>query len=246
LPSGADRRRSVWFLGGNPVARSGRSANHGQKFLLEHGKISEDDARHLADLPETREALSCGFSFEETLGWSVKSFVNLCYDLFRWEEELRLPGGRSAARALPAESRRTRWSSRAWVSSGRPACRGRARRRGLRRGSRAAADARYLGPRRAQAARRVSARTDGRRGDRRLGRRERPTTALRLVCPAFSRFRAHRRHRLRQRISTQDRRSPSTRTSPNRPPRGARRALPPPAPDEFTLPAREGRGKLST
>ena len=88
LESG-NRRRTVWFLGGNPVAVvSGDPQDHLAQFLLEHGKISEDDARRIADLPETREALgSADFLPKETLNWGVKSrFVNLCYDLFRWED----------------------------------------------------------------------------------------------------------------------------------------------------------------
>lgn len=88
LESG-NRRRTVWFLGGNPVAVvSDDAQDHLAQFLLEHGKISDDDARRLADLPETREALgSADFLPKETLNWGVKSrFVNLCYDLFRWEE----------------------------------------------------------------------------------------------------------------------------------------------------------------
>jgi hypothetical protein len=84
-----ERRRTVWFLGGNPVAVvSHDPAEHLGRFLLEHGKISEDEARRLADLPETREALgTADFLPKETLNWGVKSrFVNLCYDLFRWED----------------------------------------------------------------------------------------------------------------------------------------------------------------
>ena len=83
-----NRRRSVWFLGGNPVAVvSADPQDHLAQFLLEHGKIGDEDARRLADLPETREALG-GTTFlpKDTLNWGVKSrFVNLCYDLFRWE-----------------------------------------------------------------------------------------------------------------------------------------------------------------
>ena len=83
------RRRTVWFLGGNPVAVvSDDPQDHLAQFLLEHGKISGDDARRLSDLPETREALgSAALLPKETLNWGVKSrFVSLCYDLFRWEE----------------------------------------------------------------------------------------------------------------------------------------------------------------
>jgi len=82
-------RRTVWFLGGNPVAVvSDDPQDHLAQFLLEHGKIGDDDARRLADLPETREALgNADFLPRETLNWGVKSrFVNLCYDLFRWVE----------------------------------------------------------------------------------------------------------------------------------------------------------------
>jgi len=88
LESG-NRRRTVWFLGGNPVAVvSDDPRDHLSQFLLEHGKISDDDARRIADLPETREALgSTDVLPKETLNWGVKSrFVNLCYDLFRWED----------------------------------------------------------------------------------------------------------------------------------------------------------------
>ncbi len=88
LESG-DRRRTVWFLGGNPVAVvSPDPQDHLAQFLLEHGKISDDDARRLAELPETREALGgADYLPKETLNWGVKSrFVNICYDLFRWEE----------------------------------------------------------------------------------------------------------------------------------------------------------------
>lgn len=88
LESG-NRRRSVWFLGGNPVAVvSNDPQDHLAQYLLEHGKISDDDARRLSDLPETREALAgADFLPKETLNWGVKSrFVNLCYDLFRWED----------------------------------------------------------------------------------------------------------------------------------------------------------------
>jgi len=88
LESG-NRRRSVWFLGGNPVAVvSDDPQDHLAQFLLEHGKISDDEARRLADLPETRETLGgVDFLEKDTLNWGVKSrFVNLCYDLFRWEE----------------------------------------------------------------------------------------------------------------------------------------------------------------
>ncbi len=88
LESG-NRRRSVWFLGGNPVAVvSNDPQDHLAQFLLEHGKIGAEDARRLADLPETREALvGADFLPKETLNWGVKSrFVSLCYDLFRWEE----------------------------------------------------------------------------------------------------------------------------------------------------------------
>lgn len=88
LESG-NRRRSVWFLGGNPVAVvSDDPQDHLSQFLLEHGKISDEDARRIADLPETREALgSTDVLPKETLNWGVKSrFVNLCYDLFRWED----------------------------------------------------------------------------------------------------------------------------------------------------------------
>jgi len=84
-----ERHRTVWFLGGNPVAVvSHDPAEHLARFLLEHGKIGEDEARRLADLPETREALgTADFLPKETLNWGVKSrFVNLCYDLFRWED----------------------------------------------------------------------------------------------------------------------------------------------------------------
>jgi hypothetical protein len=88
LESG-NRRRTVWFLGGNPVAVvSADPQDHLAQFLLEHGKISDDDARRIANLPETREALgSVDILPKETLNWGVKSrFVNLCYDLFRWED----------------------------------------------------------------------------------------------------------------------------------------------------------------
>ena len=88
LESG-NRRRTVWFLGGNPVAVvSDDPQDHLAQFLLEHGKISDDDARRIADLPETREALGGSDILpKETLNWGVKSrFVNLCYDLFRWED----------------------------------------------------------------------------------------------------------------------------------------------------------------
>ena len=83
------RRRSVWFLGGNPVAVvSGDPEDHLAHFLLEQGRISPDDARRLAELPETREALGgADFLAKDALTWGVKyRFVNLCYDLFRWEE----------------------------------------------------------------------------------------------------------------------------------------------------------------
>jgi hypothetical protein len=82
------RRRTVWFLGGNPVAvASDDRQDHLAQFLLEHGKIGEEEAHRLADLPETREALATAdFIPKDTLNWGVKSrFVNLCYDLFRWE-----------------------------------------------------------------------------------------------------------------------------------------------------------------
>ena len=88
LESG-NRRRTVWFLGGNPVAVvSDDPQDHLSQFLLEHGKISDEIARRIADLPETREALgSTDFLPKETLNWGVKSrFVKLCYDLFRWED----------------------------------------------------------------------------------------------------------------------------------------------------------------
>ncbi len=84
-----NRRRTVWFLGGNPVAVvSDDPQDHISQLLLEHGKISAGDAQRLAELSETREALgSADFLSKETLNWGVKSrFVNLCYDLFRWEE----------------------------------------------------------------------------------------------------------------------------------------------------------------
>jgi septal ring-binding cell division protein DamX len=83
------RRRSVWFLGGNPVAVvSEDPQDHLAHFLLEQGRISPDDARRLAELPETREALGeAQFLAKDALTWGVKyRFVNLCYDLFRWEE----------------------------------------------------------------------------------------------------------------------------------------------------------------
>ena len=86
---GGSHRRTVWFLGGNPVALvSEDPQDHLSRFLLEHGKISEEDARRLAALPETREALGgTDILSKETLSWGVKSrFVNLCYELFRWEE----------------------------------------------------------------------------------------------------------------------------------------------------------------
>ena len=41
-----ERSRTVWFLGGNPVAVvSSDPAEHLGRFLLEHGKIDEEDAR---------------------------------------------------------------------------------------------------------------------------------------------------------------------------------------------------------
>lgn len=83
------RSRTVWFLGGNPVAVvSADAEDHLAHFLLEHGKISEEDAARLAAIPETREGLATAdFLSKDALNWGVKfRFVNLCYDLFRWEE----------------------------------------------------------------------------------------------------------------------------------------------------------------
>jgi hypothetical protein len=73
LESG-NRRRRVWFLGGNPVAVvSDDPQDSLAQVLLEHGKITEDDARRLAEVPETREALA-GVDFlpKETVAWGVK------------------------------------------------------------------------------------------------------------------------------------------------------------------------------
>ena len=83
------RRRCVWFLGGNPVAVvSDSPQDHVAQFLLEHGRIDTYGARRLALLPETRSGVgSVEFLAKEALNWGVKfRFVNLCYDLFRWQE----------------------------------------------------------------------------------------------------------------------------------------------------------------
>lgn len=84
-----DRVRRVWFLGGNPVAVvSDDPQDHVAQVLLEHGKVGDEEAGRLAELPETREGLAEaeGFIPREVLSWGVKvRFVNLCYDLFRWE-----------------------------------------------------------------------------------------------------------------------------------------------------------------
>ncbi len=88
LESGG-RSRTVWFLGGNPVAVvSGDPLDHLAHFLLEHGRISEEDATRLAAIPETRDGIAAAdFLSKDALNWGVKfRFVNLCYDLFRWEE----------------------------------------------------------------------------------------------------------------------------------------------------------------
>ena len=88
LESGG-RRRTVWFVGGNPAAVvSDDPQDHLAQFLREHGRIGEDEYARLAALPETREGLAgADFLPKETLNWGVKfRFVNLCYDLFRWEE----------------------------------------------------------------------------------------------------------------------------------------------------------------
>jgi hypothetical protein len=88
IESGA-RRRTVWFLGGNPVAVvSEDPGDHLARFLLEHGRISEDEYARLAALPETRDGIArADFLPKEALNWIVKfRFVNLCYELFRWEE----------------------------------------------------------------------------------------------------------------------------------------------------------------
>src|SRR5512139_2679176 len=83
------RRRTVWFLGGNPAAVvSDDPEDHIARFLLEHGHIGEEEHRRLAALPETRDGFAgADFLPKEALNWGVKfRFVNLCYDLFRWEE----------------------------------------------------------------------------------------------------------------------------------------------------------------
>jgi hypothetical protein len=88
LESG-NRHRRVWFLGGNPVAVvSDDPEDHLAQVLLEHGKIGQEEAQRLAGVPETREGLAAAtFIPKDTLTWGVKyRFVNLCYDLFRWEE----------------------------------------------------------------------------------------------------------------------------------------------------------------
>jgi outer membrane biosynthesis protein TonB len=88
LESGG-RRRTVWFLGGNPVAVvSAAPEDHLAQLMLEHGRIGAPEAERLAALPETREGLGAvDFVPKDVLNWGVKyRFVNLCYDLFRWEE----------------------------------------------------------------------------------------------------------------------------------------------------------------
>src|SRR5512139_654790 len=88
LESGG-HRRTVWFLGGNPSAVvSDDPQDHLARFLLEHGRVSEEEHARIAALPETRDAFAgVDFLSKESLNWGVKfRFVNLCYDLFRWEE----------------------------------------------------------------------------------------------------------------------------------------------------------------
>ena len=88
LESG-DRRRRVWFLSGHPVAVvSDDPRDHISRVLLDHGKVAAGDAERLAALPETREALGgADYIAKDALSWGVRfRFVNLCYDLFRWEE----------------------------------------------------------------------------------------------------------------------------------------------------------------
>jgi hypothetical protein len=88
LESGG-RRRTVWFLGGNPVAVvSEDPGDHLARFLLEHGRIDDSQYARLLTLPETRGGIArADFLPKEALNWGVKfRFVHLCYDLFRWEE----------------------------------------------------------------------------------------------------------------------------------------------------------------
>jgi septal ring-binding cell division protein DamX len=88
LESGG-RHRTVWFLGGNPAAVvSDDPEDHIARFLLEHGHVNEEEHARLAALPETRQGFAdASFLPKEALNWGVKfRFVNICYDLFRWEE----------------------------------------------------------------------------------------------------------------------------------------------------------------
>jgi hypothetical protein len=84
-----ERSRQVIFYEGSPVAViSDDPKDHIGHFLTLKGKVSQEEGARLQELPETKEALqSTDFLTKEILTWGLKfRFVNLAYDLFRWDE----------------------------------------------------------------------------------------------------------------------------------------------------------------
>jgi hypothetical protein len=84
-----ERSRQVVFYEGSPVAvLSDDPKDHIGHFLTLKGKVSQEEGARLQELPETKEALqSADFLTKEVLTWGLKfRFVNLAYDLFRWDE----------------------------------------------------------------------------------------------------------------------------------------------------------------
>ena len=60
------RRRRVFFLGGNPVAVASEDPqDHTAQVLLEHGKISAEQAAKLAELPEIVQLVKVGEELEQ-------------------------------------------------------------------------------------------------------------------------------------------------------------------------------------
>jgi hypothetical protein len=84
-----ERSRQVVFYEGSPVAvLSDDPKDHIGHFLTLKGKVSHEEGARLQELPETKEALQAAdFLTKEVLTWGLKfRFVNLAYDLFRWDE----------------------------------------------------------------------------------------------------------------------------------------------------------------